>query len=461
MTHTYVATTPLPVSKKEAFAYHERPGALGHLTPPWEPVTVEQSSGDLRVGSRVVLKISTMGIPLRWVAEHTQYDPPHLFADTQISGPFAKWDHRHEFASRAENESTLTDRITYELPFGPLGDICGRSMVRKKIETMFAYRHRVTRDDLATIVRYKLPMQSIAISGSGGLVGSRLNEFLTLAGHQTCSIVRSLGSPQEIAVWENDYEARKLNEVDTVIHLAGKSIADKRWTDSVKQEIRNSRVVKTRQLCDALASLERKPKLLVCASATGIYGDRGEEWLDEQSSHGDDFLAHVGSEWEEACESAVAAGIRVVHARFGIILSAGGGALEKMLLPAKALGGRLGSGEQWWSWIALDDVVGAIYHVMATESISGPVNFVSPDPIRNCDFAKTLGRVIHRPAIFPAPKFGLRLVLGEMADALLLSSTRVIPKVLNESGYSFRFVDLTDALRYSLGRERLPTSSPP
>jgi uncharacterized protein (TIGR01777 family) len=296
----------------------------------------------------------------------------------------------------------------------------------------------------------------IAVSGSSGLVGSQLESLLTLLGHDVRPIVRSASSePREIAAWESETETAKFADVDAVVHLAGKSIADARWTESIKQEIRDSRVIKTRQLCESLAKLTKKPGVLVCASATGIYGDRGDEELNESSPTGDGFLADVAREWEEACRPAVEAGIRVVHARFGIVISPRGGALQKMLLPAKFAGGALGSGKQWWSWIALDDVIGAIYHAMSDDSLSGPVNFVSPQPLTNGDFALTLASVVGRPAVFPAPAVALRLALGEMADEMLLASARVIPRRLEQSGYRFRFTELEDCLRYSLGTARL------
>ncbi|GAA5507076.1 TIGR01777 family oxidoreductase [Novipirellula caenicola] len=465
----YRVTTPLPVSVADAFAYHERPGALQRLTPPWEHVTVESSDVGLDVGNEVVLKTRFAGVPLRWVARHTEYDPPRHFADTQVSGPFACWNHHHEFRDRvgdpSETGSSLTDSIEYELPAGAFGRFFGSSIARRKIESMFAYRHRVTADDLQLAARYPSTPLRFAISGSSGLVGSGLTRLLTLLGHQATPIVRSKQDPssdlqgRSIAAWDDADEIKKFSEVDVVVHLAGKSIAGGRWSDQVKQQIRDSRVVKTRQLCESLASLERKPSVLVCASATGIYGNRGEMVLDETSDAGDDFLSDVAVQWEAACQPAVDAGIRVINARFGLVLSVAGGALEKMLLPAKMMGGKLGSGKQWWSWIALDDVLGAIYHCVQREGISGPVNFVSPEPITNADFTRVLGRVLNRPPLVPAPAFGLRLALGEMADALLLSSTRVIPNVLQQSDYSFRFTDLEAALRYSLGRDRLQSEA--
>ncbi|MDA8744882.1 TIGR01777 family oxidoreductase [Rubripirellula amarantea] len=456
----YIAETKLSASPEQAFAYHERPGALQRLVPPWESVKIEHSDQSLHVGSQVVLKTKVAGVSLRWVAEHVQYDPPRLFADTQLSGPFKRWDHRHEFHEVADEAQScrLRDEITYELPMGALGNLFGSGKARHTIEAMFAYRHRITKDDLAMASQTPMDPMRIAISGSSGLVGSNLSSMLTLLGHEVVNLVRSPDPrPDHLAVWSDSNELQQLSQCDAVVHLAGKSIASGRWSDEVKREIRDSRVIKTRQLCEGLASLDKKPKVLVCASATGIYGDRGDETLLESSSTGDDFLADVAAEWEAACQPAIDAGIRVVNTRFGIILSPQGGALQKTLLPAKFCGGALGNGQQWWSWIALDDVLGGIHHVLANDHVNGPVNFVSPNPIRNRDFAQTLGKVLNRPALIPAPAFGLRLALGEMADALLLASTRVIPEVLTETGYQFRFTDLADYLKYGLGRVRLPS----
>ncbi|TWU41916.1 TIGR01777 family oxidoreductase [Novipirellula artificiosorum] len=456
----YRASTQLGVSKQQAFAYHERPGALQRLTPPWESVSVEKGSAGLDVGSRVVLKMRLLGVPLRWVAEHTLYDPPNRFDDTQRSGPFASWSHSHQFDADGGNDSksVLTDSIHYRLPGGQLGRWFGGGFALKKIESMFAYRHRITRDDLELFSAYSSEAMRVAISGSHGLVGSQLLGLLSLFGHETQRIVRSSPSEDRIAAWQSDQQASRLNGVDAVVHLAGASIASRRWSDVVKREIRESRVLKTRQLCESLARLPKKPRVLVCASATGVYGDRQDQVLDEHSAHGEGFLADVADQWERACRPAVDAGIRVVHARFGLILSRQGGALAKMLLPAKLAGGSLGSGHQWWSWIAMDDVLGGIYHAIQTDSLSGPVNFVSPTPVQNRDFAKVLGSVMHRPALLPAPAFGLRIALGEMADALLLASTRVVPVKLQQSGYRFRFNDLAETLRYSLGKDRLKSS---
>lgn len=455
-TTRYIAKVELPVSIGDAFAYHERPGALNRLVPPWESVVPEYSDNSLDVGSKVILTTRVLGIPLRWVAEHTHYDPPRLFADRQVSGPFAYWRHEHQFEEEESSRSSLTDQVDYRLPLGALGRIFGSGKARRTIEAMFAFRHRITHDDLALSAASPAAPMQVAVSGRTGLVGSSLSSMLTLFGHQVVPLVRG-DSPSEgaIAPWAEDSHPDDFSDVDAVVHLAGKSIAEQRWTDQVKQEIRDSRVIKTRQLCEHLANAKSKPHTLICASASGYYGDRGDELLDEDSSVGEGFLESVAEEWEQACQPAVDAGIRVVHARFGIILSPSGGALQKSLLPAKFFGGKLGSGRQWWSWIGLEDAVGAIYHALTNDTVIGPMNVVSPSPVQNREFASVLGQVIRRTAIIPAPSFGLRAALGEMADALLLSSTRVQPLRLIESGYQFRFTDLREYLTYCLGRERL------
>jgi uncharacterized protein (TIGR01777 family) len=243
----------------------------------------------------------------------------------------------------------------------------------------------------------------------------------------------------------------RLEGFDAVVHLAGESIAEGRWTDAKKKQIRESRVKGTRLLGDALANLSNPPKTFVCASAIGYYGDRGDELLTEASAPGNDFLSSVCVEWEKATALASEKGIRVVNCRFGIILDAKGGALKKMLPPFRmGVGGKIGSGKQWMSWIALDDVIGGIKFALANDSIRGPVNFVAPAPVSNSEFTKTLGKVLSRPALFPIPDFGVRLVFGEMADALLLSSQRVEPARLQAAHYSFQYSELDSALRHLL-----------
>jgi uncharacterized protein len=298
----------------------------------------------------------------------------------------------------------------------------------------------------------------ILLTGSAGLVGSALVPFLTSKGHELLRLVRS--EPRALATeikWDPEKGIEtpaRLEGLDAVVHLAGENISEGRWTDEKKTRIRESRVKGTRTLAEALAGLSQPPKTLVSASAIGFYGDRGDEVLNEQSASGDDFLAEVCREWELATRPAAEKGIRVVSLRFGVILSTEGGALQKMLTPFKlGVGGRVGSGEQYMSWVTLDDVVGVIYFALTNETLHGPVNVVAPEAVTNLEFTKALGHVLSRPTLFPAPAFALRLAFGEMADALLLSSARVEPLRLKESGYSFQYPELEGALRHMLKKE--------
>ena len=296
----------------------------------------------------------------------------------------------------------------------------------------------------------------IVVSGATGLVGSNLVAHLKSSGHQVFKLVRSNQRDDDIpwTPYEKRVDKKSLQGAEAVVHLSGENIAS-RWTKAKKRRIRESRLLTTTFLCETLAELKQPPKVLVCASAVGFYGDRGDEVVDENSNPGSDFLADVCQEWEAATESATAGGIRVVNLRIGVILSPAGGALAKMLLPFKmGAGGVMGSGNQYWSWISIDDVAGAILHTITTQSLKGPVNAVSPNPVTNREFTKILGHVLSRPTIFPMPAFAARLVFGEMGDALLLASTRVKPAKLLESGFQFQNQDLENALRHLLGKKK-------
>ncbi len=298
---------------------------------------------------------------------------------------------------------------------------------------------------------------NVLISGASGLVGSELVTFLTQKGHYIRKLVRNEAKPDANEIkWDpasSEIEQTALEGLDAVVHLAGENIAGGRWTSERKALIRDSRVQGTRLLSETLAKLKAPPKVLVSASAIGFYGDRGDDVLDEESESGSGFLAEVCQEWEEACTAAGNASIRIVNLRTGVVLSAAGGALAKMLLPFKmGVGGVVGSGSQYMSWIAIDDLVGAIHHTLVTESLNGPVNVVAPNPATNREFTKTLGRVLRRPTLFPMPVFAARLAFGEMADELLLASTRVEPAKLKSSRFQFQFPELEDGLRHALGR---------
>ncbi len=295
--------------------------------------------------------------------------------------------------------------------------------------------------------------QSVAITGGSGMVGTALAAVLRDGGHTPISITRKASSTEDI-VWDPSTglkDPSRLGTVDTVVHLAGENIAAGRWTAALKDRIRRSRVEGTRNLVKSIAAAGRRPKTLVCASAIGYYGDRSDTVLDESASAGMSFLADVCREWEHEAQAASALGLRVVTVRIGVVLSPKGGALAKMLLPFKlGAGGIIGSGRQYWSWIGLHDLVRSIAFCIEHDAIRGPVNAVSPYAMTNYDFTKGVGRALHRPTLFPLPAFMAKLVLGEMADELLLSSTRVTPKKLQEHGFQFDYPELVGCLEHEL-----------
>lgn len=448
---TLARRTVIPAPPEALWAWHARPGAFARLAPPWERVRVLARTSDaIADGTEVTLEVRQGPVALRWIARHERVEPGLAFEDVQVHGPFAAWRHRHAFLPHADG-AELADTITLRPPFGPLGALAV-PFLRRTVTRMLRYRHDLTRADLELAMTTPLAPMRIAITGASGLVGSALTPFLTALGHTVVPVSRRAmpggiqwdpTGPLLPAPWEG---------LDAVIHLAGENIAGERWSTERKQALRDSRVGPTARLATLLATLARPPKVLVSASAVGIYGDTGEQVADESAPAATDFLGTLGAEWEAAAAPAAAAGIRVVHPRFGIILTPAGGALAKMLLPARlGLNGPLGHGRQWMSWITLDDVLGALYHLLAHDTIRGAVNVVAPTPVRNAEFARTLGRVLHRPAVLPVPAFALRALFGEMADATLLASSRVAPTVLERTGYRFRHPTLEQGLRHVLG----------
>jgi uncharacterized protein (TIGR01777 family) len=294
----------------------------------------------------------------------------------------------------------------------------------------------------------------ILISGASGLIGSALLSSLHRDGHDVIRLVRS-GPIGNDLLWDpygGILDTSTLSGLDAVIHLAGKSIAGARWTDSTKSDILTSRTIPTRFLAEQMVKLKQPPRLFLSASAVGFYGDRGKETLTESSGPGEGFLSEVCTAWEKATSPARDAGIRTVNLRIGVVLSTKGGALKEMLTPMKfGLGGKMGNGRQYWSWITLEDLIGSIRFILDNDTLSGPVNAVSPNPVTNAEFTRLLARTLHRPAIFTVPEFALNLMLGEMARPLLLASARVLPAKLTKAGFAFQSSDLEPALRSVLG----------
>ena len=445
-------------SLDEVFSWHARPGAITRLAPPWQPVRVirEASSGSLRDGRAV------LGLPggLRWVAAHQPdgYDPPYAFADSLESLPLSAvlpWRHTHEFSPAGEAATLVTDVVDTPLP-------------ARALRSMFVYRHRQLAGDLAALARARAicpDTLTIAVTGSGGLIGTALTALLTTSGHQVIRLVRRLPRHAGERYWRpEDPSPDLLNGVDAVIHLAGASIGG-RFTPERKNEIRHSRILPTRLLAELAAATAARPpglRAFVVASAIGIYGpDRGEEILTEASLRGEGFLADVVADWEDASTPAAAAGIRTVRVRTGIVQTPRGGML-RLLSPlfAAGLGGRLGRGKQWLAWIGLDDLLDVYLRAVLDPGLRGPVNAVAPEPVRNIDYTRTLAGVLRRPAVLPVPGFGPRLLLGdEGAREIAQASQNVRPERLIAAGHRFRQPDLEGALRHLFGREE--TARPP
>ena len=298
----------------------------------------------------------------------------------------------------------------------------------------------------------------IAITGASGLIGTALSADLRADGHEVRPVTRGAAAGPGAILWDpmaGEIDAAGLEGVDAVVHLAGASIGAKRWSETTKREVRDSRLKGTDLLARTLAALDPRPSVLLCGSAMGYYGDTGDEDVTETSPPGDDFFARLAVEWEAAAQPAVDAGVRTAFLRTSMVLSGAGGALVRMLpLFRLGVGGRLGSGRQWWSWISMDDEVGAIRFLLDRDDLAGPVNLAAPEPITNADFSKALGRALHRPAVMPVPAFGPRLVLGrELADSLVFISQRVRPAVLVGAGYRYRHPDIDGALAAALGRK--------
>lgn len=450
-------TLDLPISCGEAFAWHARSGAFPRLTPPWRDTRVtSQTFADgaetlLADGGVAQLSIPIGPVRVSWTARHSGYQPGRQFIDTMEGGPFSRWVHTHRFEP-APGGCTLIDHIDYDL--GAAGLVVGRSMARD-LDRLFTFRHARTLADLAAHTRHP-GGGTVAITGATGLLGTALGAFLTTGGHPVRRFGRN-GKAGDIR-WDpksGSINLAALRGVDTVVHLAGASIAE-RWTEAHKADVMDSRRLGTRLIARALADLSRAgelgPRTLISASAVGIYGDREDEELNEASALGSGFAAEVCKVWEASTAEAEDAGIRVVHLRLGVVLSARGGALTQMLPPFRAgLGGPVGSGRQWLPWVADDDVLDAIATAMDDDRLHGPINVVSPGITRQCDFARALGAALGRPALLPTPAFAIRGLFGEMGREILLGGQHVVPRRLQDAEFKWRRPDLNGALAWELG----------
>jgi len=444
----------LPCSAREAFEWHARDGAFERLAPPWDRLEVVSRTGSgIDEGSTIRLRLRKFGIGKEWLAKISDRQEGAYFKDVQVEGPFARWEHCHAFKESESDSCLLEDQIDYALPGGPIVNAIAGSRVRSELDRVFSYRHEITKSDLEFWIRYKNQERlNVLISGGYGFIGSRLSSFLRSQGHKVAILSRS---PRVGDVgWDPDgggIASDQLEGFDAVIHLAGENLAAGRWTEKRKTRLWKSRVEATQFLVEAFKRVKRRPRTFICASGIGYYGDRGDEVVREGEPLGQGFLAGLCQAWESEAIAAEDAFDRTFRLRTGVVLDAKGGALGKMLLPFRmGLGGALGKGSQWMSWIALEDWIGSVYHLLM-EGASGPFNLVSPNPVTSRDFARTLGSVLERPAFMDVPAPILKLLLGEFADEGLLSSCRAYPAALELSGYRFRYPDLGDALRLTLG----------
>jgi len=455
--HVFKKISKIPAPRGFVWDWHLRPGAFHRLNPPWVKAR-SKNKGGICEGQEVELQVKITGLWRRWVARHRGFVEGEQFIDEQAAGPMASWVHTHQFESAGDDASSMLmrDRIDYRMPMGLLGEMAHKLFARHDLERMFAYRHRLLAADIADHLKHiEQPRMSVALSGVNGLVGSSLRAFLTTGGHTVRPIVRRASGSADEIVWDtqaNTVDADAMAGCDAVIHLAGSSIMG-RWTRAKKKVVFDSRVAGTRAVCEAIAGMDRKPSVLICASAIGYYGDRADEELTEDSTAGEGFMTEVCQAWEAACRPAVDAGVRVVNLRIGVVLTPAGGALAQMLPVFKlGLGGRLGSGNHWWGWISHEDLIAAIHHCLWDTSIRGPVNAVAPVPVTNRDFTRVLAKALHRPAVLPVPRVAPRVLFGkEMADALLFGSLRVLPTRLQEAGFAFRQPTLDAALNQILG----------
>ena len=454
-------TSRIEANAQELYAWHSRPGAFPRLSPPWQQVRLLAGSTGLREGSRVVMELKNGPFRKTWKAEHRNVRPGLGFQDIQLEGPFARWEHTHEFSPVNDTSSELRDRISYQLPAGTIGNLAGKNYARRQLERVFTYRHSTTADDLRLLAKFQdLPRLKIAVTGSTGFIGSAFTHLLTTQGHTVLPMARatSVQNPN-LATWNTEdgvLNPQSLEGVDAVVHLAGESVSEGRWSRTKKDRILTSRGLGTTRLVDSLVALNEPPKVLVSASAIGFYGNREDKILNEHSARGTGFLADVAEAWEAASQSASRAGTRVVNPRFGVVLSPTGGALAKMLpLFQIGAGGVLGSGKQWVSWISLDDAITALLQMIMSPDLRGPVNVTAPNPVDNQAMTKVLAKVVRRPALARVPSLAARVAFGEMAEEMLLASTRVMPESLEDDGFEFRHPDLETALRHVLGRTDL------
>lgn len=453
--HRFTFSSLFPCSADELHRWHSRPGALERLLPPWERTRVVSREGGLDPGGRVVLAMQAGPMPYRWHARHVENIPGVLFRDIQERGPFARWTHTHRFADTPEG-ALLEDQIDYALPGQVLLPGFATTLVDRTLERVFQYRHATLRDDLLLHRRCGCTPLRVLISGASGVLGRALRPLLTTGGHEVWTLVRRQPDRAKQEIFWNPEDGQLnltgLPAFDGVIHLAGDNIGEGRWTQEKKRRVIDSRVQGTGLIARTIAALPVRPKVLLSASAVGFYGNCLDCCMREEDRAGSDFISDVCTRWEHAARPAEEAGIRTVFLRIGVVLTPRGGALQRLLTTAPlGFARRFGSGEQYISWIGINDMVGALLHALTCETLAGPVNIAAPQPTTNSELMQTLARVLRRPLLPPIPADLLKTLYGQMASEVLLGGCRVATDKLQQSGYTFRHAELAATLRHLLG----------
>jgi len=452
-------TIHAPVSK--VFSWHATDGAIKRLTPPWTPLALVARKGKgIDKGVEVTFKIKLFGIPMKWEARHIYYKKNEMFRDCQVKGPFADWEHSHLFHATSTDLTVMEDQVKFRLPFG-IFSLPFYGYAQRQLERIFFYRHQVLKYDMENRVG-QIQKQRILISGGSGAIGKALVAFLKTCGHEVIRLVRDPrvcdpnARPQDVHFWDpyqNILDMDAIGPVDAVINLNGVDISKGRWNRRQRAKILDSRVIPTQVLVEKMIRMAHPPSIFISASAIGFYGDGGPSRLTEESGVKDCFISQVCRRWEDASLGAMAAGIRTVQLRIGVVLTPAGGALERMYMPfLMGLGTRLSHGGQYMSWIGIEDVLGGILHILENKSISGPVNITAPEPVTNGEFTRTLAWVLSRRAPFVLPKALVLAIWGDMGKETLLASARVVPEKLIKNGYQFVHPRLEMALGHVLGR---------
>lgn len=439
--HQFTYTSPMPCTAQELFQWHEREGAFERLIPPWNDVSCESKDPGIKDGARAHLVLRQGILRIHWLAQHMHYKKGESFTDLQVKGPFAYWKHTHTMRPLGMGRSELQDQITFALPGGALINRYGEGFARAQLNQMFAYRHRITAHDLACISRYpEEKALKIAVTGSKQFLPSQLIPFLKVAGHHVISL-------------EDPHEAHKQNleELDALLHLWEPPFPKGSWSSQKREKFWKESIQTTESLMNHLSQLHSPPSVILNGSSMLYYGSQGMEFLHEQAPRGEDFLSQLYEAREKATSPLQDS--RVVQLRLAMVLSPKGGVLSTLMRPFQlGLGGHVGGGRQYWSWVSLDDSLYQIYHLLMTKDIAGAVNLTSPHPTSSKEFASTLGKTLSRPSWLPLPKGIAPFALGHGALPLLYSSRRGVPSQLNQSGFSCAYPTLEAALAHLTGR---------